>query len=83
MVYRILLTSEVQRFLEKQDAPIRNRILEKFEHLKNNPQLEKALTASLAGLWSLRIGDYRAIYRIEQMELIVLVVRVGHRKNVY
>lgn len=43
----------------------------------------KPLTASFAGLWRYRIGDYRAICRIEAQRLVVLVVRVGHRSTVY
>lgn len=43
----------------------------------------KPLKASFAGLWRYRIGDYRAICRIEAQQLVVLVVRVGHRSTVY
>jgi mRNA interferase RelE/StbE len=43
----------------------------------------KPLTAAFTGLWRYRIGDYRAICRIEAHRLVVLVVRVGHRSTVY
>jgi mRNA interferase RelE/StbE len=43
----------------------------------------KALRGDLAGLWRYRIGDYRLITSIEDQQLIVLVVRVGHRRDVY
>ncbi|MBU4070488.1 MAG: type II toxin-antitoxin system RelE/ParE family toxin, partial [Nanoarchaeota archaeon] len=37
----------------------------------------------LAGLWSLRFGKYRALYQIRREKLLVLVLRIGYRKNVY
>jgi mRNA interferase RelE/StbE len=43
----------------------------------------KPLKAAFAGLWRYRIGDYRAICRIEDHRMVVLVVRVAHRSTVY
>ncbi|MBE6881230.1 MAG: type II toxin-antitoxin system RelE/ParE family toxin [Ruminococcaceae bacterium] len=43
----------------------------------------KALTANRSGQWRYRIGDYRLICRIEDNELIILALSVGHRKEVY
>jgi mRNA interferase RelE/StbE len=43
----------------------------------------KALKADLAGLWRYRVGDYRILCQIKDGELLVLVVAVGHRRNVY
>jgi mRNA interferase RelE/StbE len=41
------------------------------------------MTGDLLGLWRYRVGDYRLVCSLEQESLIVLVVRLGHRKNVY
>lgn len=43
----------------------------------------KGLKADLAGLWRYRVGDYRIICQIRDQELIVLIIAVGHRRNVY
>ena len=43
----------------------------------------KGLKADLAGLWRYRVGDYRILCQIKDRELLVLVVAVGHRKNIY
>jgi len=43
----------------------------------------KALKATLSGLWRYRVGDYRIICQINDGELIVVVVTVGHRKDIY
>ena len=43
----------------------------------------KSLKGSLAEFWRYRVDDYRVICKIDDGELVVLVVRVGHRRNVY
>jgi len=43
----------------------------------------KGLRANLAGLWRYRVGDYRILCQIQDGLLLVLVISVGHRKNVY
>ena len=43
----------------------------------------KALTAQFASLWRYRVGDYRVIASLEDATLRILVVRVGHRREVY
>lgn len=51
--------------------------------LARNPFLGKALKAELEGLYSYRIGDYRIIYNIVRHELIIQVIKVMHRREVY
>ena len=43
----------------------------------------KGLRGNLTGLWRYRVGDYRILCQIKEMEWIVLVIAVGHRKNIY
>lgn len=43
----------------------------------------KSLKADLAGLWRYRVGDFRILCQIRDGELLVLVVAVGHRRNIY
>lgn len=82
-MYKIILEKKPADFFRKLERKEQERIAKKFSELGNNPELGKPLTANLAGLWSLRIGDYRAIYEIKHNELIVLVLKLGHRKNIY
>ncbi len=83
MPYEVLLSESAEKFLKKCYKSIKDRILDKIENLADNPRLGKPLTANLAGLWSLRIGDYRAIYRIKDGKLIVMIIQIGHRRNIY
>ncbi len=51
---------------------------------KDDPRrFGKALQADLAGLWRYRVGDYRILCQIKDGLLLVVVISVGHRKNVY
>ncbi len=82
-MYSLNLDKDTKVFLKKLDKPEQERILNKLEGLKNNPELGKPLTGNLTGLWSLRIGKYRALYRILNEKLIIIVLDIGHRKDIY
>ena len=82
-MYPLTLDKNAETSLKKLDKFEQERILNKLEGLKDNPQLGKPLTGNLAGLWSLRIGKYRALYKIFKDKLIIIVLDIGHRKNIY
>ena len=83
MSFRLFLSPKSRSFLDKLDSEESNRIEKKLKHLKNNSELGKPMVGKLAGLWSLRVGKYRALYQIRKNELLVLVLRIDHRKKVY
>ena len=82
-MYEVRLEEPAKRFLRKLDKETNEKLIKKFKSLEENPELGKPLTGNLAGLWSLRVGKFRAIYKIQRNELIILVLDIGHRKNVY
>lgn len=82
-MYKLLFSKEVADFLKRLDNSIRSRVLGKLKKLETRPDLGKPLTGQLTGFRSLRIGDYRVIYSIEREKLSILVIKIGHRKNVY
>ena len=82
-VYRLFYTTEAKRAIAKLDPSVRSLIQKAAESLVRNPERGKPLTHALTGLRSLRTSDYRIIYRIRNDELIVIVVAVGHRRDVY
>ena len=82
-MYKIEFTGEAESFLYKIDAYLRQIFLKKIKKLKKNPYIGKPLTGKLSMLWRLRIDKYRVIYQIIQNKLIVIVISIGHRKNVY
>lgn len=87
MVWRVEIQEQALDDLRRLDHESRRRILKYFrERLEgtNNPrQFGKPLVGDKAGFWRYRIGDYRAICHLEDQVLTILVVEVGHRKNIY
>jgi len=84
MSFRLLLSPKSQKFLNKlRSNEDRLRVEKKLKSLKDNSELGKPLTGNLSGLWSLRFGKFRALYQIRHGELIILVLDLGHRKNIY
>lgn len=83
MTYRILLSPHAARQLRKFDPPIQRRSQAVLELLAEDPR-PPAATQLIggAGEWRVRTGDYRIVYDIEDAELLVLVLRAAHRREV-
>ncbi len=84
MAYSILLAPPAERQLKALTEPVQRRIVKRLRTLKKNPRPQGV--KKLAGeddLCGIREGDYRIIYAIQDKELIVLVVKIGDRKEVY
>ncbi len=74
----------VEKELRKLTHADRVAIIEKVERLKDNPRPEGS--AKLKGsrvLFRIRHGDYRVIYQIRNDVLLVIIIRVGHRRDIY
>jgi len=82
-MYGIIFRNPAKKFLKNLSKDFQKRILEKIEKLKDNPKIGKPLTGNLKGLWRLRQDNYRIVYRIKDQELIVYVINIGDRGNVY
>ena len=78
----MFLHPKAAKALEKMNAVDKARIREALRELGGNPE-KVGKQLKLSDFWSLRIGDYRAIYEIDQDENQVIVLFVGHRKKVY
>ena len=88
MAWSIELDRVAERELDKRDPQIARRILsflfERVAQLDNPRSIGEALTgAKLGSLWKYRVGDYRLISSIEDDRLVVLVVKIGNRREVY
>jgi mRNA interferase RelE/StbE len=88
MAYRVELSESADRELGKLDAQHRKRILkflqERVAKLDDPRSIGKTLHGSRLGeFWKYRVGDYRLIAKIEDDRLLVLVLRIGHRKEIY
>lgn len=82
-MYKIFYTKEARDKIIKFDKKLKLRIKKAIEKIAQNPSLGKKLTQELSEMQSYRSGDYRIIYRIYHRKLLVLVLGIGHRKDVY
>ena len=62
---------------------LQKEFLENLSELENPRLKGESLTGNLSKYWKYRIGDYRLICRIEDEKLLVLIVKIGHRREVY
>ena len=87
MKYRIVFTDRAKKQLKKLDKHISSLIigwLEKnIEGCENPRQHGKWLVENKSGEWRYRIGDYRVICEIQNEKIIVLVLEIGYRRNIY
>ena len=87
MAWTIEFVPAAAKELKKLGRTEAERILTTLEGriaaLDDPRQVGEALAGNLAGLWRWRIGDYRVIARIQDERVLILVVRVAHRREVY
>ena len=85
MSYEIEYLEQVKKDLKGISKPCKEKIRQAIENklVSNLIEFGKPLQYSLKGLRRLRVGDYRVIFQIDQPRQIVLVVKIGHRKEVY
>jgi mRNA interferase RelE/StbE len=82
--YDVVLSPAAVRELRKFDPPARRRIQAVLELLAENPRPPAATRlVGGAGEWRVRTGNYRVIYEVEDDRLMVLVLRAGHRREIY
>ena len=81
-MYEIILSKRVEKFIEKLNPKDRERIILSLDKLRIRPD---AYLKRLVGdkSYKFRVGDYRLIVDLENDKLLVLVVDIGHRKNIY
>ncbi|MFC9553992.1 type II toxin-antitoxin system RelE/ParE family toxin [Rhodococcus sp. NPDC056960] len=84
MIYEVSLTPAAARQLRKFDPQARRRVQAAIELLATEPR-PPAATRLVGGNgeWRVRTGDYRIVYEIVDDRLLVLVLTVGHRREIY
>jgi len=85
MTYTVELSPAARRHFRKLDPPIQRRIAARIDALAKDPRPDGVvkLTAVEPPLYRIREGDWRILYQIEDDVLLVVVVRIGHRSEVY
>ncbi len=83
MTYSVRIKASAAKDLARIGKPDRERIAETIDALAAHPHSGSQLKGELRGLRRVRVGNYRVVYEVLDNELIVLVVRESHRRDVY
>lgn len=87
MRYKVEFTQRALKDLKKLDRPtaalIVGWIRKNLENCENPRLYGKALTANRSGQWRYRVGDYRLLAQIEDDKIIILILNIGHRREIY
>ena len=89
MAWRIEFEASARKEIERLDRSVARRIVrflkeERLAEADDPRSLGQALTGERFGeFWKYRVGDFRVIARIEDQQLLILVVRIGHRSAIY
>jgi mRNA interferase RelE/StbE len=84
MAYKIEFMQTAATALASLPRNVQERINVKITALTENPHPRDAkILRGKHKLYRIRVGDYRIIYQIEHHRLVILIVKIGHRKNIY
>ena len=83
MSYQVILPKSVQKELDRLTDVIATRVLDALATLETHPRPSGCKKLRGQKAWRIRVGDYRVIYEIHDKRLLVMVVTVGHRRDVY
>ena len=84
MPYAISYVPSAAKVIRKLDVPTARRLLGAIGALAGDPRPSGCLQLKGGdGVLRIRVGDYRVVYDVQDDELVVLVLRVGHRREVY
>ena len=87
MAWTVRISNIAERQLRKLDPPVQKRILDwlddRIEGCKNPRHFGEQLKGDYAGLWRYRVGDYRILCEIQDEKIVVLVLTIGHRRQIY
>jgi mRNA interferase RelE/StbE len=83
VTYRVEFEPAAAKALGKLDRSVQKRIQGVLEILAVTPRPPAAKKLAGSELWRIRTADYRVVYAIEDQRLVVVVVKVGHRREVY
>ena len=83
MPYSLKIKRSALKELHKLDNQDRLRVVEAIDNLCENPHVGKLLKGEFSGLRRVRVGAFRIVYEINEGEVLVLILRVAQRKDVY
>ena len=83
MRYRVILPKSVQKQLDRLSEEVRQRVLSRLVGLETDPRPADVKKLKGRSAWRIRVSDHRIIYEIHDRAMEVIVITVGHRREVY
>ena len=84
--YKVELSRQAERIIRRmveRDPALYQRVARVLDDLSRNPFQGKPLKGHLKGRYSYRVGTYRVVYLVRRHEMLVLIIDVGHRRDIY
>ena len=81
--YKLVLTPQAHRMYKKLPAEVKSQCLPALDRIRKNPSIGKPLLYLLKGYRSFRTASYRIVYKVESKRILVIVVAIGHRREIY
>ena len=82
-MYAVAFLPSAARVLAKLDLPVRRRIARRIDRLAEDPSGDAVKLRGADDVWRARAGDYRILYQVQDDRLLIIVIRIGHRRDVY
>lgn len=82
MTYQIFFTDKAKKQLEKLEKVEQERIIKSLERIRIRPEAHITKLVGDPG-YKLRVGNYRVILEIKKEKILILILMIGHRKNIY
>ena len=82
-MFELLYTKEARKEINQLDKKLKARLQQALEKLASRPELGKTLIGELKGKFSYRVGNYRVIYRVFHDDMKIVILTIGHRREVY
>ena len=81
--YELMIRPSVRKDVKKIPGPELRKILDRIETLRENPRPPGSVKLSGKEYYRIRKGDYRIIYEIQDEVLVIIVIKIGHRRDIY
>ena len=86
MIYKLEFSNQAERIIRRmaeREPVLYQRVSQALNDLERDPFQGKLLKGELKGRYSYRVGSYRILYLVRQRELLILVIDIGHRRDIY
>jgi mRNA interferase RelE/StbE len=82
-MYAVEFLPSAARELSKLEPAVRRRLARRIDRLTQDPRAGAVKLRGAEDVWRVRVGDYRIVYQVHDDRLLILVIRIGHRRDVY